>query len=271
MKLTKRKIDSFQKIIWDFYKKEGRSFAWRNVLDPYKIVVSELMLQQTQTSRVIEKFEKWIEHFPSFASLAEASLFHVLRIWQGLGYNRRGKYLHEIAKRMVEQYNGVVPNDPEVLITFPGIGKYTASSICAFAFNSPTVCVETNIRTVFIHFFFQNIAIIHDRDIEIFVAQTVDETNPREWYYALMDYGVMLKKKGQVSNVRSAHYIKQNRFEGSDRQIRGKIIQILTKVKKVELPELVSEFEGDPQRIMQMVDDLTKEGLIICRGELVFI
>ena len=271
MKLTQKKIDLFRTTIWDFYEREGRSFAWRHVSDPYKVLVSEVMLQQTQTSRVIEKFDQWLKRFPSVVVLANASLFDVLQVWQGLGYNRRGKYLHEIAKKIVEEYNGVLPCDPKVLITFPGIGPATAASICAFAFNSPTVFIETNIRTVFIYYFFQRSDAVHDSDIEFLVSETLDRTRPRDWYYALMDYGVMLKKKMKVSNTKSVHYTKQSRFQGSDRQIRGKIIKILTKTKKLQLSDLINQEGFEFDRATRIVDDLSNEGLIMIKKGKIFI
>ena len=216
-------------------------------------------------------FEQFVKRFPDFRSLAIASLYDVLRVWQGLGYNRRGKYLHEIAKEVVVEYNGVFPTDPELLITFPGIGAATAASICAFAFNSPTVFIETNIRTVFIHFFFQAKERVHDREILSLVAQTLEKSRPREWYYALMDYGVMLKRTANVSNRKSAHYSKQSRFEGSDRQIRGSIIRVLTERKQCQLSDLVEKLEGAADRVKRIVFDLQKEGLVMLKHGCLFI
>ena len=147
-------LQEFSAKIWNFYRAQGRSFPWRGIEDPYKIMVSEVMLQQTQTYRVIQKYEDFITEFPTIHSLATASLRDVLSLWQGLGYNRRGRFLHESAQSIVEKYNGHLPGDPEILRTLPGIGPATAASITAFAFNKPTIFIETNIRTVFIHFFF---------------------------------------------------------------------------------------------------------------------
>ncbi len=262
MKLSKRTVSLFQKKIWDFYKKQGRSFAWRNVSDPYRVLISELMLQQTQTHRVIHKFEEWMYAFPSFASLAQATLHEVLLVWQGLGYNRRGKYLHEISKKVVAEFDGKLPSDLEVLVTFPGIGQATAASISAFAFNTPTVFIETNIRTVFLYTFFQKRDHVHDREILPLVAQTVDLFNPREWYYALMDYGVMLKRELKISNRKSVHYAKQSRFEGSDRQIRGQIIRLLTCRGMLRFDDLIGLLACDQSRAQRIIFTLSDEGLI---------
>ncbi len=263
MKLAKHKISLFQSFIWDFYHKQGREFAWRNVENPYHVVVSEIMLQQTQTHRVIQKYDAFIAAFPSFACLADASLRDVLSVWQGLGYNRRGMYLHKVAQKVCTEYNGQLPDSPEVLIMFPGIGKATAASICAFAFNQPTVFIETNIRTVFIHSFFSKKQQVSDADIIPLVEKTVDKENPREWYYALMDYGVMLKKVHPNPSRKSAHYIQQSKFEGSDRQIRGMIIKVLTERESISQEELISELERDSEHVKGIMDRLYSEGLLI--------
>ncbi len=262
MKLSKHTVSLFQKKIWDFYKNQGRSFAWRNVSDPYRVLISELMLQQTQTHRVIHKFEEWMQAFPTFAALAQATLHEVLLVWQGLGYNRRGKYLHEISKKVVVEFDGTLPVDQEVLMTFPGIGQATAASISAFAFNTPTVFIETNIRTVFLYTFFQKKDRVHDREILPLVAQTVDRFNPREWYYALMDYGVMLKRELKISNRSSAHYAKQSRFEGSDRQIRGQIIRLLTRRGMIRFDDLIDLLACDNRKAQRIIANLSNEGLI---------
>lgn len=267
MKLSKRVINAFREKIWDFYKKAGRSFAWRNVSDPYKVVVSEVMLQQTQTHRVKEKFEEWMGAFPSFERLAHASLQEVLLVWQGLGYNRRGKYLHEIAQKLMADFDGMLPSDPVLLETLPGIGPATAASICAFAFNMPTMFIETNIRTVFLYSFFEQRDLVHDREILPLVAQLVDHANPREWYYALMDYGVMLKRELKISNKQSAHYTKQSRFEGSDRQIRGRIIRLLTRQSTISFDELLDSLACDYERARRIIMNLIEEDLIGFHGE----
>src|SRR5690606_15185162 len=148
------KIEEFKQLIWDFYAGNCRDFAWRNIENPYYILVSEIMLQQTQTHRVKAKYEEFLAVFPTIETLAQSSLRDVLLVWQGLGYYRRARYLHQIAIIIVNEYSGIVPSDPKVLQMFPGLGAATASSICTFAFNLPTVFIETNIRTVFIHHFF---------------------------------------------------------------------------------------------------------------------
>ena len=146
-------IRKFRSIIYGYYRKHRRDFPWRRTTDPYHILVSEIMLQQTQVGRVAEKFPEFIGAFPSIRDLARAPLGRVLTVWQGMGYNRRARYLHDLAKRVTAEHGGSVPDDPGALVKLPGIGKATAASIGAFAFNRPTLFIETNIRAVFIPFF----------------------------------------------------------------------------------------------------------------------
>lgn len=252
----------FKSIIYDYYNINKRSFSWRTVIDPYRVTVSEIMLQQTQTHRVEKKFESFIAVFPDFAALAQAPLRDVLFHWQGLGYNRRALALHKIAQKVIAEHQGVLPNDPETLVQFPGIGLATASSICAFAFNAPTVFIETNIRSVFIHFFFQGRDHVSDKEIMPLIEETLDKKNPREWHYALMDYGVALKKQMPNPSRRSAHHTRQSTFEGSDRQIRGQVIKLLLDRQKLSLEELEQLLDKDPTRIKENIYGLVKEGLI---------
>lgn len=255
-------IESFKSTIWDFYRQHGRTFDWRHVDDPYKIVISEIMLQQTQTHRVAQKYPLFVAQFPDFKTLSQASLREVLTHWQGLGYNRRGKYLHEIAQKVINEYNGLLPADPEALVHFPGIGPATAASICAFAFNLPTQFIETNIRAVFIHFFFKGITNIKDNDIMPLVQATVDPLRARDWYYALMDYGVMLKKTMPNPSRKSAHHTKQSKFEGSDRQIRGMILKLLTSFSCLPFDQFAHFIDREPERIINALQQLTSEGFI---------
>ncbi len=266
-----QELCSFQTFIWHFYATNKRYFAWRNVDNPYYIMVSEIMLQQTQTDRVVAKFEQFIAAFPDIYSLADADLQDVLGVWQGLGYNRRGKALWENAQRITQEYEGVVPDDPEILKTFRHIGPNTAASIVAFAFNKPVVFIETNIRTVYLHTFFKEKDDVHDRQLLPLIAQTVDQSNPREWYYALMDYGVYLKKMLPNPNRRSAHYAVQSKFEGSNRQIRGKIIRKLTEVGKIDIDDLFDSLGREQERYKVVLDGLVKDKMInICENVVSF-
>lgn len=266
--LTQDQIRTFQAMIWDFYHTNGRIFAWRNNTNPYHIFISEVMLQQTQTYRVEPKFEQFITIFPDFNTLAQASLFDVLTVWQGLGYNRRAKFLYQAADIIVKKYNGIVPHDPLILITLPGIGPATAASIGAFAYNKPTVFIETNIRTVFIDTFFSKTQDpITDAHLLPLIEQTVDKENPREWYYALMDYGVYLKKTNTNPSRRSKHYTKQSVFKGSVRQIRGNIIAFLLQKKKATIKEMIAVINDEQQRTGAVIDTLLKEQIIFVEND----
>ncbi len=255
-------FQKFQKIIYQYYHDNKRIFTWRENITPYRIVVSEIMLQQTQTDRVAKKFDIFIQKFPTFQDLASASFEQVLRYWKGLGYNRRALNLHKTAQRVVKYFEGQLPDDPEILVELPGIGAATAASICAFAFNKPTIFIETNIRTVFIYFCFQQGQKVHDKDIMPLIQKTLDAQQPREWYYALMDYGVMLKKTVGNLNRQSKHYSKQSKVQGSDRQIRGMILQILLDIPGISQTDLTSKLGKQEQRVNIILDQLCSEGFV---------
>lgn len=261
--LTSEVIDLFQKIIYDYYKNHKRKFPFRENITPYNVLVSEIMLQQTQTRRVSEKYLKFKKKFPDFLSLSIASLEEVLKEWKGLGYNRRAIALKTIADTVVKDFEGKLPDSIDILKSFPQIGHNTASSIITFAFNKSTAFIETNIRRVYIYFFFPNKRKIDDKEILPIVKKSVDNANPREWYYALMDYGVMLKKAHPELNKKSTHYRKQAPFKGSTRQIRGKILELLIKQGKMEIKNIQRVFDSNEQKkIKNMLNQLEKEGFI---------
>jgi A/G-specific adenine glycosylase len=259
-------IQKFQAMVLDQYAETGRVLPWRNTIDPYQILVSEIMLQQTQVDRVATKFPAFIETFPDFATLAGASLSDVLQHWQGMGYNRRAISLQKCAQRVIADYGGILPADVEILATFPGIGRATASSICAFAFNQPVIFIETNIRRVFIHFFFENHETVPDAEIQPLAERALYWEDPRRWYNALMDLGTALKKTVPNPNRRSRHYAKQSAFEGSDRKIRGSILRLLLKEKRLTLKKITAGFSEEPARITRILTDLEHEGFITRSG-----
>ena len=251
----------FNKILFRWHKDNYRAMPWRRTHDPYRILVSEVMLQQTQVERVLKFYPKFIRAFPDFTALARAPLKSVLKYWQGMGYNRRALYLKKIADIVIKEYNGYLPDSPHILETFPGIGQATASSIAAFAFNKTTVFIETNIRRVYLHHFFKGKTEVHDREIYKLVQKTLDTKSPREWYFALMDYGSYLGKAVENPNKRSRHYIIQSKFEGSDRQIRGKILKLLLKNSTSE-EDLFKMVDKDPHKIKKILQVLVKEQFI---------
>lgn len=200
---------------------------WRQDTLPYYVLVSELMLQQTQVARVVPKFEAFVARFPNEHSLADASLADVLHLWQGLGYNRRAKFLHDAAKKIVSDFGGTFPESEHEIKSLPGVGTNTTGAILAYAFNRPAVFIETNIRTVFINHFFADELEVHDRVIAERLSETLDREHVREYYWALMDYGSWLKRSGVKNINRSTGYKKQSPLEGSVRQVRGQILRVL--------------------------------------------
>jgi A/G-specific adenine glycosylase len=252
----------FRRIIYDYYIRQGRVLPWRLTHDPYRIFVSEIMLQQTQVDRVSTRYQHFVDLFPGFGSLAAASLREVLLAWQGLGYNRRALFLRRAAVRIVEEFRGVLPCSVDTLVSLPGVGKATACAIAAFAFDAPVVFVETNIRTVFIHFFFEGRTRVSDREIVPLVGSTLDRDDPRNWYYALMDYGSMLKRQGEKGHRHSTGYKRQSRFAGSDRQIRGGILRLLADGITLSEAELVRRLDESAERVGKNLRDLCAEGFL---------
>ena len=268
IELTSSQITAFRETIWAHFREHGRVFPWRKTADPYAIMVSEFMLQQTQTVRVVEKYEAWLLRFPTVQSVAGAELSEVLSLWNGLGYNRRAKFLHDalpICRTICAEHGGCVPSDAETLDALPGIGAYTARAIAAFAFNKAEAFIETNIRSVFIHFFFEADE-VSDSDILPLVEATLDRSNPRLWYYALMDYGADLKKRGENPSRKSKSYAKQSAFAGSLRQARGAILRQLTKIGNggagLTLEEIAESEQIDLARLATAAEKLVEEGMI---------
>ncbi|HXX80985.1 MAG TPA: hypothetical protein VEI46_05505 [Thermodesulfovibrionales bacterium] len=265
--LTPLSVRDFRDIIYRHYRENPRAMAWRKTTNPYRILVSEIMLQQTQVERVSAKYKQFIKTFPSFESLARSSLRDILGVWQGMGYSRRAVALKKIAETVISDFRGKLPSSEDEFIKLPGIGKYTAAAILAFAFNKPTVFIETNIRRVFIHFFFQGRTLVMDSEIIPLVEKTLDRSNPREWYYALMDFGAMLKRKTENPNKRSAHYRKQLPFHGSNRQVRGMILRLLLRKPAITESEIVRELKSNPKKIKENLSALQNEGFIWRKGK----
>jgi len=264
--LKSETVSTFQKIIYQHYRRNARKLPWRETHDPYQILISEIMLQQTQVQRVMTRYGEFLTTFPDFATLARAPLREILRVWQGLGYNRRALQLKQTAETVISKYHGSLPRNLEALMKLPGIGRASASAILTFAFNEPAVFVETNIRAAFIHFFFQDRTGIEDKEIYPLVAATLDRSNPRTWYYALMDYGVMAKKAFRNPGRKSTHYQRQSPFQGSDRQIRGMILRVLLEEPQISLAQLAQTLGIDQKRLKRSTFALEKDGLIQKQG-----
>lgn len=264
--LTSAQVRAFRKKIYAYYDSEGRGFPWRKKLNPYRVLVSEIMLQQTQVERVVIKFPEFLEAFPDFPSLAHAPLSKLLKLWSGMGYNRRALALKGLAQRVVQDHQGKLPRGLEKLVSLPGIGPYTAGAITAFAYNLPVVFMDTNIRRVYIHEFFQDRENIHDDELTPLVEQTMDRSNPRKWYNALMDYGTMLKQKHANPNRKSAHYTRQSPFENSNRQVRGQLLKVLVAESQLSAAQIVKKTGMDSERVKANLLLLTEEGFIRKRG-----
>jgi A/G-specific adenine glycosylase len=278
-------LKQFQKTVLNYYAQHGRhDLPWRQPepggsVNAYKILVSELMLQQTQVPRVIPKYQEFISLFPTVQSLAIVPLGQVIAAWSGLGYNRRAKYLHDAAQQIVQNHNGQVPNSIAELVKLPGVGHNTAGAVMAYAYNQPAVFIETNVRTVFIYHFFRDQKDIPDKRILHLVAQTLPEgkeqpkmrihsapgamrktiglSHYRLWYWALMDYGSFLKQsQGNLSKL-SKSYVKQSAFHGSRRQLRGQVLRDLA-VK----PTNLQHFTISDERLPEVLQQLEMEGLI---------
>lgn len=249
--------DEFRRFLRQQGEELYRDMPWRRDVRPYYVLVSELMLQQTQVDRVVPKFEAFIDAFPNENVLAAASLADVLRHWQGLGYNRRAKFLHEAAKKVVEL--GAFPQTEDKLVELPGVGRNTAGAIMAYAFNQPAIFIETNIRAVYIHHFFHDMDLVDDHSIHALLVQTIDQKEPRVFYWALMDYGSWLKKQGVLPG-RSRHYRKQAPLKGSVREVRGQIVAVLAEGDVTE-SELRQKIAADA-RFDSALSGLIKDGLI---------
>jgi A/G-specific adenine glycosylase len=267
--VPRAKIEKFQLEILQYYKIHKRAMAWRDIADPYKIFVSEMMLQQTQVERVKTKFAEFIARFPTVRSVAQADKSDMLKMWQGLGYNRRALFIKHACEEVVEQYGGKFPKDFVKLQKLPGIGPSTAGALCAFAYNQPVFYIETNIRAVILHFFFADQEKVSDKDVmEILKLVTPDEqaVRPRDWYYALYDYGTHLKKilgkKRTALHKRSAHYNKQSKFEGSFRQKRAAVLRLKLADPDISDTVIIEKLNMTEEDLGPVLDSLTKDGMI---------
>ena len=266
-----------------------RDLPWRRTTDPYEIWVSEVMLQQTQVSRVDGRWQRWLERFPSVHALAATQAADVLAEWQGMGYNRRALALHRAAQTVASEYGGVFPADARSLEALPGIGPATAAGILAFAYDLPGVYLETNVRAVFLHELFPGAVGVPDRELVPLVRVTCPagsddpHDDPRTWYYALLDYGYELKRSGHNAARRSATHVRASKFEGSRRQKRAELVRLLLAARDAGAPgatadELAAGLtavereagrdEVDLALVESILADLAKEGFCAQEGEL---
>ncbi len=252
----------FIEIVWSHYRTHGRhDLPWRHTTDPYHIMVSEIMLQQTQVDRVIPRYQSFIRQFPTLETIARATLKDVLILWQGLGYNRRAAYLKRACEIIVQSYKGDARAAFGSQTPLPGIGPYTRGAIRAFAWDEPTVLIETNVRAVYLHHFFKGKKQVRDKDLLPYIAKTLDSGRAREWYWALMDYGAHLKRTVPNPSRTSKHHTKQSRFAGSNRELRAQILRaLLVRPKTVEA--LSRALARDIRLIETNLLSMKREGLL---------
>lgn len=251
----------FRALVWKHYRAQGRhDLPWRKTHDLYKTLVSEMMLQQTQVDRVIPFYKKFIKQFPTTKKLAAAPLSEVLKMWQGLGYNRRAKLLHAAAKILAATSRSNL--EVAALEKLPGVGPYTARAVAAFALNQDVIVIETNIRTAVIHHFFSRKKKVSDTEIEKILVEVLPKRKAREWYSALMDYGAHLKRSGISHNAKSKAYAKQSKFAGSLREARGAILRELTKGSQSKKKLAVLLGVARSEQMLQALTVLVSENLV---------
>lgn len=256
-------MTGFQTFITHWYAAYGRThLPWRQTYCPYTVLVSELMLQQTQVERVIPKYLAFLKRFPSVEILAKAEQKEVVSLWQGLGYNRRAIFLHKCAQAVCALHGGQFPTNSTDLQQLPGVGPYTASAIMAFAYNQPVVLIETNVRAVFLHHFFPERENVSDAELRDLVSQEMLIDNPRLWYSALMDYGSFLKRTVPNPSRKSKHHTRQSKFTGSLRQVRGEIVRLLTNETYLTEEMLHTKMTSEKSFLAQALKQLIKEEMI---------
>jgi A/G-specific adenine glycosylase len=275
----KPRAATIHRALGDWYARSRRDLPWRRTRDPFRIWVSEVMLQQTQVSRVEKRYTEWLAEFPTADSLAAAPLEPVLRAWQGLGYNRRAVALKRAAEQVAERFDGRLPDDEAALRSLPGIGPATAAGVLAFAFDEPSLYLETNVRTVFLHELFADRDAVPDSEIAPLVSAAVEEAvrqgvGARAWYYALLDYGSHLKRTQPNPSRRSAHHTKQSRFVGSRRQKRAWLLRAVMEEPGRESGDyarglaVAERGEGrdapGAEEVAEILADLTTEGFLAC-------
>jgi len=260
-----------------------RDLPWRRTRDPYAILVSEVMLQQTRVSRVAPAFERWMLEFPTLDALAAAPLPVVLEAWQGLGYNRRAVSLKRAAEQVVATGRGELPDEEAALRELPGVGAATAAGIVAFAFGRPAVYLETNVRAVVLHELLGEESDVPDREVRALVSAAMEEAtrqgvSARDWYWALLDYGAHLKRTLPNPSRRSRHHTRQSRFEGSRRQQRARLLRAVLAAPGRRTEEYAADLAAAQREagheatsegeVLGILEELADEGFLARDGEL---
>ncbi len=255
--LDNSSIASFQDSILEWYRVYGRELPWRGDSDPYHILVSEVMLQQTQVDRVIPKYIAFLERFPALKALAEASTADVLRQWKGLGYNRRALNLKRAAEAVMERHAGDLPKSVGELEKLPGIGRYTAHAVACFAFGAQVPVVDTNVRRVLSDWIGRELS---DSETWAVAQHLMPVGNANDWNQALMDYGALVKRATPRHTVKPAEP-----FATSNRFWRGRIIDALREQHTLTVEGLLGALpypNRDEQRVRRLLLTLHEEGLV---------
>jgi len=262
--LSQAEVVAFRERIHRAAAEHYRDLPWRRTRDPYRVLLSEVMLQQTQVARVVPKYEAWLERFPTLDALAAAPLEAVLESWQGLGYNRRAVALKRLAETVAAEHGGELPSDAAALRALPGVGPATAAGVRAFAFGQPGVYLETNVRAVFLHEFFADADGVPDTALVPLIEATADPADPRGWYYALLDYGAHLKRTLPNPSRRSAHHTRQTPFEGSRRQKRAQLLRAVLADPGADMASLAEQTGLDLPLAEELLGELEREGFLRC-------
>jgi A/G-specific adenine glycosylase len=289
--MNARRIRQFQTAILAWFAKHKRDLPWRRSTDPWRVLISEVMLQQTQVDRVIPKFLSFTSRWPTPARLAAAPLSDVLRVWSGLGYNRRAANLWRAAGAIAERHGGTVPRHPVLLEALPGIGKYTARAVASFAWNDDVALWDTNVRRVFLRVFCGGELakkLPGTEELEALLASALPPGRSRDWHGALMDFGSAVctskatacdvcplasfcrARPGLVRGdaIRTSLIRKQTKFEGSARQIRGAVLKELSAVPggRKTFRTLARTVKAGERALRRAVDELAAEGLACAQG-----
>lgn len=250
-------LTSFRRQILDWYETHRRDLPWRGDPDPYHVLVSEVMLQQTQVPRVLPKYLEFLERFPTLQSLAAASTADALRAWQGLGYNRRALNLKRAAETVVRQHDGQLPHTVEELERLPGIGRYTARAVACFAFGLQVPVIDTNVRRVLSGLAGRKLT---EGEAEALAHELLPPGRAADWNQALMDYGALVYKPTPRRTSKT-----QEPFERTNRFWRGRIVDALRQHDSLSLRALLEALpypDRDELRVRGLVRTLHEEGMV---------
>ncbi len=272
-------LDAFVRRVLESGREHHRDFPWRRTRDPYAVLVSEVMLQQTQAHRVVPYYEEWLASFPTLEALAAAPLEAVLRLWQGLGYNRRAVALKRLSEQVVAAHRtsgeggpATLPDDELALRALPGVGPATSAGVLAFAFGRYAVYLETNVRTVVLHELLADRDGVSDREVAPLVAAAAARAeaagvDARTWYHAMLDHGAYLKRVLPNPSRRSAHHARQSAFEGSRRQKRARLLRAVLDAPDAGLDALAPILGLDTAETLELLEALEREGFLERAGD----